>query len=75
MDYLIGLGEDIYSDLPIYGDIDDLLRWHEEDPISEAEARRNDVIYSYQGNRNPFIDYPDLVQLIWGSSDNPIEQN
>lgn len=55
--------------LPEYGDLDDLLRWHLEDPVSEKEILRNEVIYSYQENRNPFIDMPELVALIWGSSE------
>jgi endonuclease I len=54
---------------PIYGDLDDLLRWHIEDPVSEWEIERNETIYSYQGNRNPFIDHPELVELIWGSAE------
>ena len=54
------------SKLPTYGDIDDLLRWHKEDPVDEKEIRRNQIIYSYQGNRNPFIDLPELVELVWG---------
>ena len=54
------------SNEPIYGDLDDLLRWHIEDPVSEKEILRNEVIYSYQQNRNPFIDMPELVELIWG---------
>lgn len=57
---------------PVYGDLDDLLRWHMEDPVSEWEIARNEVIFSYQGNRNPFIDMPDLVELIWG---NPEDYN
>lgn len=59
--------EDKSLKLPIYGDIDDLLRWHIEDPVSQWEIDRNEVIYSYQGNRNPFIEHPELVELIWGS--------
>lgn len=55
------------SKLPVYGDLDDLLRWHIEDPVSEWEIERNEVIYSYQGNRNPFIDMPELVELLWGN--------
>ena len=56
--------------------IDLLLKWHRQDPVSERELRRNEVIYgnplynkcSYkQGNRNPFIDYPELAEYIWGS--------
>ncbi len=38
-----------------------LKRWHYEDPPSEQEKRRNDVIEDIQGTRNPYIDHPDLV--------------
>lgn len=43
-----------------------MLRWHQEDPVSEKEIDRNDAVYQLQGNRNPFIDYPELVDLIFG---------
>jgi len=43
-----------------------LLEWHELDPVDDFERNRNDVIYSYQHNRNPYIDYPEFVDLIWG---------
>lgn len=43
-----------------------MLRWHREDPVSEKEVNRNDAVYQLQGNRNPFIDYPELVDLIFG---------
>lgn len=42
-----------------------LLQWHEQDPVTEAERLRNDVIYSYQGNRNPFIDHPEWVVCVF----------
>jgi endonuclease I len=42
-----------------------LLLWHKEDPVDEFERRRNQVIYEAQGNRNPFIDKPEYVHLIW----------
>jgi endonuclease I len=42
-----------------------LLLWHKEDPVDEFERRRNQVIYETQGNRNPFIDKPEYVHLIW----------
>ena len=56
--------------------IDLLLKWHREDPVSERELVRNEVIYGNalynkcdykQGNRNPFIDYPELAEYIWGN--------
>jgi uncharacterized repeat protein (TIGR02543 family) len=43
-----------------------LLEWHELDPVDDFERNRNEVIYSYQNNRNPFIDYPHFVELIYG---------
>ena len=44
-----------------------LLAWHNQDPVSSAEVKRNNASYAYQGNRNPFIDNPNYVNLIWGS--------
>ncbi|MBP2616368.1 endonuclease [Chryseobacterium jejuense] len=44
-----------------------LLAWHNQDPVSQAEIKRNNASYTYQGNRNPFIDNPSYVNLIWGS--------
>src|SRR3546814_14675548 len=35
-----------------------LLAWHQADPPDAAERDRNEVVYSFQGNRNPFIDHP-----------------
>jgi len=42
-----------------------LLQWHLEDPVSDRERNRNDVVYTYQGNRNPFIDHPEWVLPIF----------
>jgi len=48
------------------GDMPDVfLEWNEEDPVSALELTRNDVISSYQGNRNPFIYNPYLATMIW----------
>lgn len=44
-----------------------LIRWHRQDPVSQKEIDRNEAIYQIQGNRNPFIDFPDLAEYIWGS--------
>lgn len=46
--------------------IDLYLKWHEQDPVSEKEIKRNEAIYSYQQNRNPFIDHPEYAERIWG---------
>lgn len=43
-----------------------MLKWHREDPVSEKELIRNNAIYAHQKNRNPFVDYPCLVEYIWG---------
>ena len=43
-----------------------LLEWHELDPVDDLERVRNERAYGYQGNRNPFIDYPEFADLIWG---------
>ena len=55
-----------YNNEPRHGVRSTLLEWHELDPVDDFERNRNDVIYSYQGNRNPFIDHPELVDYIWG---------
>ncbi len=44
-----------------------LLKWHREDPVSQKEIDRNDAVYSFQNNRNPFVDFPDLAEYIWGN--------
>jgi hypothetical protein len=44
------------------------LEWHVEDPVDDFESNRNDILYGYQSNRNPFIDHPELVERIWGST-------
>ena len=44
-----------------------LLDWHRQDPVSQKEIDRNQAVYGIQHNRNPFIDYPELVEYIWGN--------
>ena len=43
-----------------------LLKWHRQDPVSQKEIDRNDGVETAQGNRNPFVDYPCLVEYLWG---------
>lgn len=47
------------------GTLELFLKWNKEDPVSDFEIQRNDVIYAAQGNRNPFIDNPYLATLVW----------
>ena len=42
-----------------------LLRWHEEDPVSDKEINRNNEVYRIQRNRNPFVDDPEFAERIW----------
>ena len=49
------------------GDICTLLEWHQQDPVSSWEQRRNKRIHERQENRNPFIDNPAWAQNIFGS--------
>lgn len=42
-----------------------LLQWHKEDPVDDFERRRNDTVYSFQGNRNPFIDHPEYASCVF----------
>ncbi|MPS72620.1 MAG: T9SS type A sorting domain-containing protein [Chryseobacterium sp.] len=55
------------SDFP-----DILLKWNVEDPVSDFERQRNNVVANTQHNRNPFIDNPYLATVIWGG---PAAQN
>ncbi len=45
-----------------------LLEWHELDPVSQKEINRNNAVHQIQGNRNPFVDYPEFVQRIWADT-------
>jgi len=44
-----------------------LLQWHQQDPVDDFERNRNEVVYGHQGNRNPFVDHPEWVALLFGS--------
>jgi len=45
-----------------------LLTWSQQDPVSQREIDRNNAIYGRQNNRNPYIDHPEYVQSIWGTT-------
>lgn len=47
------------------GDLSLLLKWAKEDPVDEFERQRNSRIYEYQGNRNPFIDHPEIIDKLY----------
>ena len=52
-----------------------LLRWNEQDPVSQKEIDRNNAIYNdYQHNRNPFVDYPEYARMIWDPNWNVEEE-
>ena len=53
------VGMNNYSQTAYMGLLADLLAWHMADPPDSAELARNDVIQSFQGNRNPFVDHPE----------------
>lgn len=44
------------------------LQWCEADPVDDIERERNEAVYQIQGNRNPFVDFPNLAEYVWGDS-------
>lgn len=51
-----------------------MLEWHEMYPVAERELRRNNQACArWQGNRNPFIDYPELAQALHGPPEQILE--
>lgn len=48
-------------------EIEVLIQWHRQDPVSSKEIDRADAVNNFQHNRNPFIDYPCLAEYIWGN--------
>jgi endonuclease I len=62
---VVGTGSN--ASVAYMGKLSTLLQWHLDDPVDATEQLRNDVIYSYQGNRNPFVDNPQWVACIYQS--------
>ncbi len=61
----LALGETPDTSNNVYGKLSTLLRWHCTDPVSEDEVRRHQTAASIQGNRNVFVDSPELVSSIY----------
>ena len=68
LEVIDSIPSDKYTTLPIHAKLSDLLKWNKEDPVDDFERHRNEVIYQYQHNRNPFIDHPEYADLIWGDT-------
>lgn len=45
-----------------------MIKWHNQDPVSQKERDRNNAAYTFQGNRNPYIDHPEYVEMVWNST-------
>ncbi len=61
-DVLDGTSDHVYDNWFL----DLMMQWHEQDPVSQKELDRNNDIYDYQNNRNPFVDHPEYAESIWG---------
>lgn len=59
----------------LHGKLSTLLKWHKNDPVDDWEIGRNERIYSIQNNRNPFIDHPEYVDMIWNSTNSGGDNN
>ncbi|HBL74705.1 MAG: hypothetical protein A2W90_24215 [Bacteroidetes bacterium GWF2_42_66] len=59
---------------PQHGNLQALLEWNRQFPPTNFERRRNERVFNMQLNRNPFVDYPEYADLIWGSSQAPTIQ-
>ncbi|MCK3685954.1 endonuclease [Maribellus sp. YY47] len=55
--------------LPKFGKLSTLIKWNNDYPPSDFERRRNERIFRIQQNRNPFVDHPEFVDLIWGNGE------
>ncbi|MCC6760610.1 MAG: endonuclease [Chitinophagaceae bacterium] len=45
-----------------------MIKWHNQDPVSQKERDRNNAAYTFQRNRNPYIDRPEYVSQVWNST-------
>ena len=63
--YFYTMYPDVAGELSDVGNPNTLYQWHLDDPVDAEEQDRNDKVESQQGNRNPYVDYPDLVWDAW----------
>ncbi|MFO7829493.1 MAG: endonuclease [Bacteroidales bacterium] len=63
------------TDTPYFGKLSTLMEWNEEDPVDDFERNRNEVVFSYQGNRNPFVDHPEFVNAIYNPEEDTTTTN
>ena len=70
----ISLGNEPAPEDGRFAKLSTLLQWHQQDPVSDDERKRNNEVFSVQGNRNPFIDRPEFADQIYGLqvSPNPV---
>ncbi|MCX6309778.1 MAG: endonuclease [Bacteroidia bacterium] len=65
--YLYMVDKNIYPTLKPWAS-NMLMKWHRQDPVSTKENVRNEAVFKIQNNRNPFIDFPQLAEYLWGDS-------
>lgn len=66
--YFYAMYEDnelVFRPIDHVANVEDMLVWHEADPVDDAEKARNLAIAAYQGNQNPFVAHPELVKRAW----------
>lgn len=63
--HVTGFGQEAKSGK--FGKLCDLLDWHYRYPVTDDERKRNDRAYHHQGNRNPFVDHPEYVAIVFGA--------
>lgn len=62
---LIQTSGGVNASIAYMGILSTLLAWHVEDPVDDVERNRNEVVFTYQENRNPFIDHPEWVACLF----------
>lgn len=62
----ITTADEVANNAPLIGKLCTLYTWHQQDPVDATDMQRNNAAYTYQGNRNPYIDYPEWVQQVYG---------